>query len=820
LPDAPCVHNLAVQSNVPPERAGSSPEPAMALPRVEGERRRWSAAVGRSERLRVGDLPPIDRLLVIALLLPLVASAALLVAVALGARLPGGEVLVPGKLIGQSVPVPVPVLPAILFYLGGAVIAAALVRVAGRSPSGGALRLAVGLVAVFLAIRTVQLVQVRLPPLTENPFREALVLAGLVVAAAAAAGAVLPTRVPLWVRAPLLVLPFFFPLAVMALGAIIATPDDVPTALLTRSLPGQDTAGVDVGAALAFVTLVYLGPTVLFPYVLWQAAAWARATRREMGIEVAGRFMARFGWALPVLLAAKCLWLLAGYAAVLPGVLGGGRPVWASSLGDGLAGWLFAGVLAAAAGAWLLRRDRVRVDEDRLGLPTLFAVVGFSVASVVALVLFYAAVITVTAGAPFAAPIISLAGSASEAVLPSQVATVLVAAVLGILLLAVRGPVTTALFFIVFAVWALPRALAIAFVPRTAPVPLTIETATLDAAVTILVAILAAFWYAGGQRRAAPLALGLILVVSTLLAHAPTLIPPAAGPAMTVMALLFPAGYLLLFNASALNGSGSDRPARVLVGLGVLALTLVVITTGLAFGGTPGLAGDLGSLLFAVPFTVLLVAASISRTDPASPYALHAPRRSPRGAALAAVVLVAVGAATLLTAGPAASGGEPPDASTWPRPASGALPITDSEGYAAAELEYWFEQQIVPAVTTLGALDAAIGSTPGEVSDRGAARLAAADLERLVALRGAWLIPDAEAACALDARERHEQLEAALAGLATAAADHAEAPSASTESILGEADAVFASAAEAYGPALEGGIASCPGTDAFSQRAP
>jgi hypothetical protein len=756
--------------------------------------------------LHLGAVPHRDRPMVLLLLLALLASSALLVMVTAGGPLPGGQVLVAGRLVGEAVPIAVPLLPVMLAYLGAAAAAGAMLW----GGSSGWTRFGVGIVGIHVAVRAVQLVQSRALP-EGDLLRGALAAAGLAVVVLAAIAVLVPGRTWRRGRSPLLVAPLLFPILVTLAGWFLAPPDDEVTALVVRAVPGLATFGPDIAAAIAFTTLVYLVPAVLLPYLLWQAAAWARASRREIAIDLLGSAMSRYGWVVPLLVALKGVWLVAGYLSMLPHWLGGGRPVWSASLADGPVGWLIAAGFAVVAGGWLLHRRRVQVDETALRPATAFIVAGFSVAVVIAVSLTFAAAIATFAGPGPTAAFVTFGVVALDAILPTQAVTVVLAGVVAVGLLWYRGPSSPALFLLVFAAWALPRAVGVALAPDSPSSPAAVEVATLDAVLTAMIALVTVLWYSRRQRRVEPLALGLILVVSTLLAHGGTLIPADLDPAVSVIALLFPVGYVLLFNAGSLGAGGDPGDGQVVRRLAVVAIGLLVVATGLAAGGTPHLASPLGTLLFAVPFTWMLVGASISRADPSMQISIDpVVGRSPRGAIMAALTLVLIGGVSAVSI--ASTGGQPlpPDA-RLPKTVPAVEAAGSAGGYAALELEVWYDAQMRPAIPVLQALDAALGPDLREVRDVDGVRRAGHELQRLAALRTEWTVPDADAECARSARVEHGRVESSLLSLAAVTMDHATDPGEASAAAVADAGRIFSGATEAYLAAFDHALHACPG---------
>src|SRR5262249_6411005 len=102
-----------------------------------------------------------------------------------------------------------------------------------------------------------------------------------------------------------------------------------------------------------------------------------------------------------------------------------------------------------------------------------------------------------------------------------------------------------------------------------------VEIVTFDTAMALMVLVLAVMWCRGWQRRADPWSLTNVLVVSTLVAHAKTFIPPGLSNPIFYLALIFPIAYEYLFNAESLN---SPTPARSIHVLRATSLAAALMT--------------------------------------------------------------------------------------------------------------------------------------------------------------------------------------------------------------------------------------------------
>ena len=177
-------------------------------------------------------------------------------------------------------------------------------------------------------------------------------------------------------------------------------------------------------------------------------------------------------------------------------------------------------------------------------------------------------------------------------------------------------------FLLALAAWALPRALTVAWRLVTHDVLFAnVTPLTMDTAITVGLAVLAALWLAGRQRAAPPGVLLFVLIVSTLVAG-PGLLLPVFWDAgfLFYLSLLFPVAYQFLFRARELNEPGPGRQGRVLweVGMSCALLTIAAFraAAGLALPGgidpVTQLLEDAGTLYLMIPFAAILVAAAVT----------------------------------------------------------------------------------------------------------------------------------------------------------------------------------------------------------------
>jgi hypothetical protein len=628
--------------------------------------------------LDLGGLPRAVFAFALAELLVLGAAAAVVVATAFAWPMPGPSVEIPQRFFEN--PSSLPLVVGALTSLSACVAAAAVAwsAVHERRWLSAFILVAVGLLGLSYGLRLI--IQGELLAAAEGLFSgpasssqvqasgvlQALGWSGVLAGLVTAVLALLPRR--LWARARLFVpalaaLPFT--LGAIALmfgsGAVV----DAGEHASAYGFPRVLTAAGYVAPALSFVALV--GGMWLIPLEMWQAVVWAHATR-DIGVWVS-RISSRLPLLLVALLGAKLMWLVLGYLGLLPLVLGGQSEVWAASRNDGFPAWLIAFVLAALIGAWLFQQRRVVLSERGLLPAALLLVGGFTVVTVLqSLTLVGFELATRLPATGRLGSLATLCGTdwATEAlgntikcrllqfvsldlIVPSQLFTLGVALVLGTWLVLRRSP--AGIWLIGIVVWVSPRifdVVASLAAPSSPPRPIAPEVATFDTALTVVVATLAALWWTNWQRAAPPAQLLLILAVSTLLAHVSTVVPDYAGPGVFYLALLFPVTYELLFRAHEVNSREPGRPARLLqylalrcAGVGFIAL---LVALGSVLPGEPSFA-TLGYVLFAVPFSLLLVGASLSPKEVAATSPVETSRRrtvQAAGIVILALVLVAV----------------------------------------------------------------------------------------------------------------------------------------------------------------------------------
>ena len=580
-------------------------------------------------RLRLGGLAPAVRWpAVVAIGLVVLASLAIL-ADALAVPLPGGVLMLPGRMLAEAQPVPVANLAVIGFLAGLAAASVTLVASALAVPRRSSRAIVLAVAGGNLSVAASVLANLRLASTVAEvdplaPWAVAIGGGGAVAASLALGiGGLVPPADGLARPASRLVtalaaVPGLLLAAAYAAGlagsAVLPTPRPEELA----SYPDVLHIGAAAVAAPIYGALDRILPLILAPVVLWQAATWARASRAELAAPVVRR-ADTIPWLLMALVTAKLGWLALGYLGRLPESLGGAAPAWNASASDGIVAWLIAGAFAAGAAAWLAHPASPRISERGVEPGMRFVVGGFTAGSVVGGVCVVAAgiLLLLPVEQPFEVAI-RLGDLAAELIVPLQLATVPAALVAGVMLLR-RGHLATGAFLAVAGAWMAPRALfvladSLRLVPEGAANPLGVELVTLDTLLTVVVVGLAVAAVTGRRTGADAGSLALVLAVSTLMAHGGTLVPPGVAPVLVLAAVLFPPFRELVFGSRALNEPSRVRPARVLGSLGRqgAALLLVAGTRTIVAGpGETGL-GELGLVLFGPPYAALLVAAVVT----------------------------------------------------------------------------------------------------------------------------------------------------------------------------------------------------------------
>ncbi|MBA3236211.1 MAG: hypothetical protein H0T59_09515 [Chloroflexi bacterium] len=819
----------------------------------------------RLGRLRVRDLPAGPRRASIASLLVLGAIAVVVVLHSIGIGVPGPSFEIPGRFLAGGATGSVALVALLLAGVGIAVACVDLV-LANRWRERRLSRLvlvAIGVLGVAMSsvlvgaagdLARVESMVGETQPVPQPPASLMIALGGAAGLIASVIAIALPIqrRRPInpWILAAAAASPFAIT-ALLLVGVGYETFDLGPSAAEV-GLPQILTAAAYVAPSLTLVANIV--GFWLVPLVLWQVVTWARASRRELGTAVTARLGGR-PWLLVAAVTLKLGWLALGIAGRLPLSIGGGSPVWQATAADGLVAWLIAVAFAALAGWWLVSVRRIPISERGFAPAALMVIVGFSMITVLmSLALTALPIAGLLPGTPVSEPLATACastwasasiGNTARCLLVSatdhqfeltilvQLATLIAALVVAAWLWRRPGHRSMIVFLLAVVAWIAPRVpdvvgalLGLPQGPSFAP-----ELATLDAALTILIALLAAAWYTGRQQGATPAALLLVLVVSTLLVHAGTLVPAVLVATFFFLALLFPIAYELLFDSETLNEAKPDRPGRVLESLGVRVGTLSLVALGIVVGTVAPSDdnwGELGRVLFAVPFSALLVAATLSHRaepdggpepqPPARPVIRSAPRIAPAieatpralgrgiGGALVVLFVLVVGGtaadATLLRTGSTEDPQAPPSPAATPGPTA-ARPTepTPLDRLAA------FGQRASEAHDD-------IRVRLFRIEDRLAAQatdltVESQELRRVAAEERAWLANHPPADCYLPAGNAWIGSLARLDGLATRLA--AISPETGTETlakVIGAADA-FNVADLAFIDAFDAATAAC-----------
>jgi hypothetical protein len=383
---------------------------------------------------------------------------------------------------------------------------------------------------------------------------------------------------------------------------------------------GYSSHGVIAFGVLSVIAVLAI---VVSIFVLWQAISGIRAGRIgavRLSRSVEGRPLLWIG----AISAVKVAWLGLGYAGLLPTFLGGASSSWEDSRLDGLLSWVIAVCFAIAALLALARLPLQRIDERGLrpvvvGLAAAFT--GFFALGGLALVL-YAALGSFSDQGALRASLEDTTEWLRNGILWSTVIAVFAAAVLAALLLLARRSWIGLTFLVVFVVWALRALQATPGLSDEQSFQSPgVNVVTFDAVLAVALAVLLAAWHWGKQRSLPPAELALILGVSTLVADTGTLLGGWDSEVYFYLALVFPAAYLFLFDARALNREGPHRRRRVLGAIGAASVLLSLVAIQILLGQIgPGEVsnGEIVQVVMAVPIAGVLVAASLAALRGAS----------------------------------------------------------------------------------------------------------------------------------------------------------------------------------------------------------
>jgi hypothetical protein len=524
--------------------------------------------------------------------------------------------------------------PTTILFTGGLGVASAVIA-AGASQARRR-GLGIGLVALVslagatlgtLLVNTAQS-QLSLSTLAGNPTDQADLVRSAGIAAAAgwdgaivAVGAVVAAA---WRRPPTVVGVLTAGPYVLAIAAyVVADPVYHPGATLGTTIDPVSGRILVSNAIDSFLPVLQQGPLVAL--LMWQALEYGR-----WSIEIGDRV--RRVRLDPVRLLAAALvvklgWLALGYAGRLPGAR-----VWEASRGDGPFAWILALGFAALAGSWLATRRRATASAHGTDVAAGIVVVAFIFSSIATTILLEATFVT-TLVVPSAlgpgSPLLDLIHWLTNQFGLLSLLSIPFAALLALALRAARRAPQIALFLSIFAIWAGVRGLPL--IPQlldpgapAGPNPTSIELVTLDAAMTVVIAVLFVLWLARRQRASPPGDLLVVLVASTFVAYAGAVAGDTVGVALggvsVYLAALFPFAFRYLWNAGSLNAPSPDRAARLLIVIGLGALTLVVAASHLladVAASGPGV-DELAQAVLLVPAVATLIVATLGSSHRAA----------------------------------------------------------------------------------------------------------------------------------------------------------------------------------------------------------
>ena len=365
---------------------------------------------------------------------------------------------------------------------------------------------------------------------------------------------------------------------------------------------------------------------LVFALLLWQVVEVTRGWNDFAG--GAARLARGLPLALIALVTAKLVWMSIGYADALPKAMSGGG-IWSESRDDGVLAWLLGAVLVSAGSVALIRTrfDERRVEEMRIAA---WLIGGALVAGPFLAGLY----VTVEAS-------VGVVSSRAEDWLQqgdfyvlaaerwARIVAPYIAVVFGGLLVVKRRTWLAGTAVLLFGLWGLPRAVTLTvdlvrhpelrfpigeisdFVEGDEQFRGWVNMATVDALLTLAIALLALLWLLGIERRLGPAALIYLLVFSTVVAHGEHLLSTEVE-AIYFLLLVFPIAYAFLLDSEHLNAPSPDRTARVLAAVAAALLVLAVasfqVGNGFLFPGQPDY-GDLGVVLAQLPLAMVFAAA-------------------------------------------------------------------------------------------------------------------------------------------------------------------------------------------------------------------
>ena len=550
---------------------------------------------------------------------------------------PGPVVRVPGRLLAEPTPgrlsIPIFVFCLLLLGIASAAIAVALAARGGRRRRLGFVALGLSAIAIGSTLFSAG----GIADAAFGPDRGGVPrVSGAIAIASGVALMVFPS-LPIrrsWLAPLIAAMPAIA--TVVALVFLAPLSETLPFGTADASWPSRvDGAGLAAGALVGVVTMAASLIGILF---LWQSVAAAGEVTRQVAAVSGGALRDR-PRVLAALLGAKAVWITAGYLGLLPALfIGRTAAAWSKARSDDLIAVGLALLFAVAVGVWLLRGARPRVTET--GVPgaaaifTLGFYLPFLLAGIALLLL----------------PVVNLVGSGDAAGVPegpgladcvraatssltdldvcatrffrelipyAGLTTWLVALVFVVLAVLRRRWLAVATASGAILVWSAPVAIDLLVHGVDNPGPILYgkpELLTVDALLTVVVAILAVMWWTGRQRSATPYSLVLILVVSTLVANVGAFVPSGQAAIVIGAVLLAPIVYELLFESERLNRAGASRDELVPRVLGLQLAGLAFVVAAIAVDRFEAQGADLAEL-FIPPLAAVLVAAEISRRE-------------------------------------------------------------------------------------------------------------------------------------------------------------------------------------------------------------
>jgi hypothetical protein len=358
---------------------------------------------------------------------------------------------------------------------------------------------------------------------------------------------------------------------------------------------------------ITYVTpLVYLVGFIFF----WQALTEAKIFTRDIGIKIAD-FSERIPWLLAVLFAVKLIWILGGYGMVMGGVA---VEPWKDSWGDGILAWALAGIFALATG-WWLAYWRKPAGPDSFTKPALFLTIGFLFAFIAASLTFALTVFfTLTGLEGIGSYFYNVSSQLADngLIWPQWFVALLIP--LGIVLLRSIRFRGFAPVLLLAGLWSFPPLIQQLFGISG----VSFEYLTFDVLLTFTLLALAVLAWRGKQHEASIWVITLVLVVSSLVALAESIIPSGYAYLTFTILLVLPVLYQLFFDSTELNDPDLSPGERVIRVFGLQAGLMIVIAWAVVLGlNSPQVLSfeDVANKLFLTPILALLLAHIISEHE-------------------------------------------------------------------------------------------------------------------------------------------------------------------------------------------------------------